>query len=232
MSLELPAHPNLTQLKKQAKELKAAAAAGDAGALSRIETADPSHTGEVTLRLAQLTIAREYGFPGWHALSTEVGRRMVEEGDLHRWFGVELNNTTWDAIDAGVGASGSLTDRESLLYSAYASAYHWRQVGTIANVARGEHLIARTALAVGMPDIGLRHAKRCLELVEANPDEVADWDLGFALEAMARAEAASGRPDAAATLERARQAAAAVSDPEERAIVEAQFDSGEWFGLI
>jgi hypothetical protein len=36
---------------------------------------------------------------------------------------------------------------------------------------------------------------------------------------------------AGATLDRARQAAAAITDPKDRAVIEAQFDAGPWFGL-
>jgi hypothetical protein len=234
MALELPAHPNLTQLKKQARDLKTAVNAGDPAAIVRVDAVLPRpEGGTVSLRDAQLVIAREHGFEGWHALSVEVGRRMVDEGDLHRWFGVELNNSVWDDIDSStVDASSPLEDRERLLYSAYASAYHWSRVGQPANRARAEHLIARTAIQVGMGDLALRHAKRCLELVQSHPDEMEDWDLAFALEALARAQAATGDTAAArSTLDRGRQITAAVVDPDDRAVVEAQFDAGPWFGL-
>jgi hypothetical protein len=53
----LPGHPNLDQLRRQAKELVRAARKGDAGALERIGSA----SGKVTLAAGQLAIAREYG---------------------------------------------------------------------------------------------------------------------------------------------------------------------------
>ena len=227
MTVELPAHPNLTQLKKQARDLKRAAESGDDTALERIRAVDPS--GKVSLRTAQLAIAREYGFAGWHALSVEVGRRMVEEGDLHRWFGVQLNNGSWEVIDsASVTPASPLAEREHVLYGAYASADHWQEVGTVANRVRGEHLIARTALLVGFDDTALRHARRCLDLIESNPGEVTDWDLGFALEALARAEEVNALPSATATRERAEGAAAAIEDPTDRHIVEQQLTSEGW----
>jgi hypothetical protein len=232
MTPELPINP--TQLEKQAKELEAAANAGDPGATDRVEAALPlRERGTVSLRDARLVIAWEYGFEGWHALSAEVGKRMVDEGDLHRWFGVALNNSVWDDIDSStVDASSPIEDRERLLYSAYASAYHWSQVGQVANRARAEHLIARTAIQVGMGEPAMRHATRCLELVESHPDGMEDWDVALALEGLARAQAATGDMAAAgATLDRAHQATASINDPKDRAVVEAQFAAGPWFGL-
>ena len=74
--------------------------------------------------------------------------------------------------------------------------------GNAANHARGEHLVARAAIAVGLPDVSLRHARRCLELVEGHPDEMEDWDAPFAHEALARALAATGDTEGGARIGR------------------------------
>jgi hypothetical protein len=151
----------------------------------------------------------------------------------HRRLGVDLNNATWDRLDAGdVDAGSPARDREALLYGAYATAYHWMQSGTPVHQARAEHLISRTALRVGLADVALAHARRCLELLEENPDLAEDWDLAFAHEALARAHAATGDPESG---RRHRSEAVgrteAITDPEERAIVEAELGRGEWFGM-
>ena len=152
---------------------------------------------------------------------------------LHRWFGVELNNRTWQRLDEGApNASSSDEERTELLIGAFASAYHWSQIGTAANRVRGEHLISRTALRVGEAGLALTHARRCLALATANPDVVEDWDFGFAHEAVARALAATGNLDEAREhLGEARRIAAAVLDEEDREILEAEIARGEWFGL-
>ena len=114
----LPANPSITHLKKQAKALKKAFLAGDPGALSRVSVSHPDQgsVGLFALRDAQVTIAREYGFAGWHQLSTTVGERMVEERDLHRWFGVHLNNGMWGRIDdPGFGPDSPMKEREDAL---------------------------------------------------------------------------------------------------------------------
>jgi hypothetical protein len=153
--------------------------------------------------------------------------------DLDRTLGVQLNNEVWDTLDAGVITPDSpVEDRERLLYAAYASTHHWLRSGTVANHARGEHLIARAALQTGFLEAGLRHAIRCRELVEANPEAMKDWDRGFALEVHARALAAAGDLEVArSVLDEARTAMAAVADPDDRNVLEAQLGIGPWFGL-
>ncbi|SMD20274.1 ankyrin repeat domain-containing protein [Kibdelosporangium aridum] len=74
----LPARPNMTQLRHQAKDLLRAAKRGDHDALRRISP-------PVILASAQLAIAREYGFSSWARLKLEVERRDVfNSRDLSR----------------------------------------------------------------------------------------------------------------------------------------------------
>jgi ankyrin repeat protein len=69
----LPAHPNLDQLRRQAKELLRAAQAGDTAATARIRAVSD----ELTLAAAQLALAREYGFASWPRLKDEVDARTL-----------------------------------------------------------------------------------------------------------------------------------------------------------
>ncbi|MFI0409118.1 ankyrin repeat domain-containing protein [Actinomadura sp. 3N508] len=70
---DLPAQPNLDQLRHQAKDLLHAAQRGDPDAITRIG----SVADRITLSAAQLTIAREYGFASWPKLKLEVERREI-----------------------------------------------------------------------------------------------------------------------------------------------------------
>jgi ankyrin repeat protein len=83
---ELPARPNLEQLKKQAKSLLHAAEAGDPVALGRFAATLPAFTGRPAIRIdpatlalhdAQSVIAREHGFDSWTALRAEVEARTL-----------------------------------------------------------------------------------------------------------------------------------------------------------
>jgi hypothetical protein len=240
-SAALPGNPDLRQLRARAKDLRRGAHRGvpaDLDLLARHHprgaalTASPDARAGVTLRDAQLALARSLGFEGWHALVQGVGRRRVEERDMHRWFGVEFNNEVWDLLDAGIGAASPEADRDLVLYGAYASARHWAECGGPAQQARAEHLVARAELAVGHPGVALGHARRCLDMVQAHPDAVSDWDTPFAHEALARALAATGEPEQARRhRELAVRLTAQVVEPLDREVLAAALERGPWFGL-
>jgi hypothetical protein len=71
---QLPARPDLDQLRRQARELHRAARGGDAGALRRLRRV----SGTVALSAAQLAIARDYGFASWPRLKAEVEHRRAQ----------------------------------------------------------------------------------------------------------------------------------------------------------
>ena len=85
-----------------------------------------------------------------------------------------------------------------MLHMAHASAHHWRCEGsgaTAHNLARSEWQVSRVYTVLGRAEPAGHHARRCLEICQANG--IGDWDLGFAYEALARAAAVSGDLDAA-----------------------------------
>jgi ankyrin repeat protein len=78
---ELPARPDLDQLRHQAKDLLRAVKRGDQAAVSRVRAV----SGEQTLASAQLAVAREHGFASWARLKTEVERRQIlDDRDVAR----------------------------------------------------------------------------------------------------------------------------------------------------
>jgi hypothetical protein len=86
-SRDLPARPDLDQLRRQAKELRAAAAQGDAAALARV-AAIPELAGRDGLLLtqAQLVIARELGFPSWARLALHLEHARASHQELAARF--------------------------------------------------------------------------------------------------------------------------------------------------
>lgn len=125
-----------------------------------------------------------------------------------------------------------MLDQERILYGAYAACLHWLEAGNEANHARGEHLIARVALRIGRVELGLQHARRCLELVQAYPERMGDWDEPFAREALARALAANGQPDAArAELEQVQELARLITRDGDRDVLAEELAKEPWFGL-
>lgn len=73
---DLPARPDLVQLRRQAEELLRAAGEGDSDAAARIAAV----ARRPTPAAAQLALARAYGFPSWPKLKREVERREILDG--------------------------------------------------------------------------------------------------------------------------------------------------------
>ena len=140
------------------------------------------------------------------------------DGDWHRRQAVQANNAAHPLLDAARDAARD----EELLRLAYAAAYHWeRATGrSPANDARAAYMISRALTATDQPARGLVSADRCLALCVEH--ELADFDLAYAHEARARALHALGRADEAAAAWRSARSVE-VADPEDRAIVEADF---------
>ena len=130
----------------------------------------------------------------------------------HRQLGVDLFNEVWRLME-------TREDDERMLHAAHASAYHWREAPECEpkNRARSEWQVSRVYTVLGRAEPALHHAQRCLEICEQNPDNVEDWDLPFAHEALARAHAVAGSDGEARRCEAlAREAGQAIADPEDR----------------
>jgi hypothetical protein len=106
-----------------------------------------------------------------------------------RQLAVDLFNRAWTSMKL---PARTPEQDDELLDTAYASAYHWLQVGTPANVARSQWQLSRVYVVLGRPEPALHHARRCLAWCEANPEALEDWDVPYAHEALARAHALAG----------------------------------------
>ena len=137
-----------------------------------------------------------------------------------RQLGVELYNSSWALLEK---AERTPAEDDELLHQAHASTYHWLEAPECEpkNRARGEWLCSRVYSVVGRAEPALHHARRCLAIVESHPENMEDWDVAFAYEALARASSVAGRSeDAERFAQHARKAVAAVADPEDREHVE------------
>jgi hypothetical protein len=131
----------------------------------------------------------------------------------HRELAVDLFNRVWQLLE---NPNRTAAEIDEMIHAAHASRYHWSQVGTAANLARGEWQCSRVYAVLGRAEPALWHAQRCLELVERAP-EAEDWDLPFAYEALARAHAQAGDPEDAARYRRlAQDTGEAIADAEDR----------------
>jgi hypothetical protein len=137
----------------------------------------------------------------------------------HRRLGVDLFNKTWTLMEK---EGRTAADDDELIHCAHASAYHWMHVGTAANRARSEWQCSRVYTVLGRAEPALHHAQRCVEICEAAPGELEDWDLPFAHEALARAYSVAGNAaEARRHVERARKLAEAIADEDDRGLIEA-----------
>lgn len=105
----------------------------------------------------------------------------------HKKFAVDLFNLTWDLLDK---EERTQAEDDTMVHAAHASRYHWGQVGTPVHFARGEWQISRVYAVLSRPEPALYHAQRSLSLCTEN--DIGDFDLAFAYEALARAYAVAG----------------------------------------
>jgi hypothetical protein len=100
---------------------------------------------------------------------------------------VECFNHTWELLDK---AERAIEEDDEMLHTAHASRYHWGVIGKPVHFERGEWQISRVYSVLNRPEAALYHAGRCLKICEDN--DIADFDIAFAYEAMARASALAG----------------------------------------
>ncbi len=114
----------------------------------------------------------------------------MSDKKTHREFAVQCFNGVWGLLDKD---DRSPDDDVRMIHMAHASRYHWGEIGAPLEFARGDWQIARVYAVLGFGVMAFKYAKRCLDLCEKN--DLGDFDLAFAYEAMARASAASGDVD-------------------------------------
>lgn len=106
----LPKHPDLDQLKRQAKELLDAIRVGEPDALSEAAAqypgADPQ---KFALHDAQLVLARAHGFHSWPRLKAFVSGGMIRPPELES----EKGRDVWDTITAA--AAGDTVTLQRLM---------------------------------------------------------------------------------------------------------------------
>jgi hypothetical protein len=106
----LPKHPDLDQLKRQAKELLDAVRAGEPGAVSEAAARYPGAAPEkFALHDAQLVLARAYGFDSWPRLRAYLSGGMIKPPELDSDRGSDV----WETITAA--ASGDTATLQRLI---------------------------------------------------------------------------------------------------------------------
>jgi hypothetical protein len=136
----------------------------------------------------------------------------VKDVALHRRFAVELFNLVWELLDQEDRTS---EQDDRMIHAVHASRFHWGEIGTGLEFARGEWQISRVYAVLNRPQAAIYHAHRSLMLCETHG--IGNFDLAFAYEALARAYAVA--EDAATSEEYvslAEQAAEQIADEGDR----------------
>ncbi|MEO6702140.1 MAG: MerR family transcriptional regulator [Jatrophihabitantaceae bacterium] len=151
-----------------------------------------------------------------HLTIGKASNMTSKDGGLdHRALGIELFNQTWTLMEA---EDRTVEQDDAMLHMAHASAHHWRSPGSGAtpnNFARSEWQVSRVYTVLRRPEPAAYHARRCLEICQANG--IGDWDIAFAYEALARAAGIAGDAETARSwADQAYAAADDIANEEER----------------
>lgn len=132
-----------------------------------------------------------------------------------------LFNRVWTLLDE---EGRSEAQDAEMIHAAHASAYHWMMCGEPVNRARGEWQCSRVYAVLGLAEPAMFHARKVLMICER--EGIADFDLAFAYEALARASAVAGdAPGTARWAELARGACAQIAEQDDRELVLADLET-------
>ncbi|MBM2618375.1 hypothetical protein JIG36_22700 [Actinoplanes sp. LDG1-06] len=133
--------------------------------------------------------------------------------DDERQLAVDLFNGVWGLLERD---DRTVEDDDRMIHMAHASRYHWGEVGEAVNRSRGEWQCSRVYAVLGRGEPALHHALRGLAICREH--DIADWDLAFAFEALARAYGVRGETDKARE-NKERALAVAIADDEDRELL-------------
>ncbi len=134
------------------------------------------------------------------------------EQECHRKFAVDLFNLVWSLLDM---KDRTREDDDKMVHAAHASRFHWSIIGTPLEFERGEWQISRVYSVLNKAQLALYHAKNCLEICKEN--NIGDFDIAFAYEAMARAYAVAGNKiESAKYIKLAKEAGEQIKEKEDR----------------
>ncbi|HEY5573785.1 MAG TPA: hypothetical protein VIK64_12270 [Anaerolineales bacterium] len=137
--------------------------------------------------------------------------------DAHKFFSAYCFNKAWEFIEK---ENRSPQEAEEMIRLSHASHWHWAQREDYGarNASIAYWQTSRIYALLGQSENAERYAQLCLEASQA--DDLDPFLLGYAYEALARAEAVAGKHErATAYLKQARAAAEEVHDQEDRQLL-------------
>ena len=113
--------------------------------------------------------------------------KKYTEQEWHKRAAVTLFNLVWSLLDK---KERTKQEDDKMVHAAHASRFHWGEIGTSVEFERGEWQISRVYSVLKRSQSALYHAETCLGICKEN--NIGDFDIAFAYEAMARAHAVAG----------------------------------------
>jgi len=112
--------------------------------------------------------------------------------NAHKYFSVQCFNQAWDLIDK---EDRTAQEDEEMVLLTLASAWHWRQRPdcTPVNKSVGYWQTSRIYAILGQAGNARRYGQLCLSASQG--DNIPPFYLGYAYEALARAEKAAGNQE-------------------------------------
>ena len=113
----------------------------------------------------------------------------LDQKAAHKYFSVNCFNKAWDLIDK---ADRTSAEDEEMIRLSLASHYHWTQRDDYSptSASIGHWQTSRIYAILGQVENARRYGQFCLEASRA--EDVPPFYLGYAYEALARAEAVGG----------------------------------------
>lgn len=150
--------------------------------------------------------------------------------ESHLIFAKQTNSETWKLLEKDIL---SRDERDLLLYTAFASSYHWASAGEIINKQRGEWLISRAYSKLKMSESSLFHALKCYQITQNGQADFQDFDYAYANEALARSYALNGETEKAQSYyDRAVETGNEITNAKDREIFMDDLKAGNWNDFV
>ena len=205
----------LRDLELPLEDIRAVLAADDPAERRRLIAAHRARIEARTYRLQRVLhqlgqMTREGPTTMTTTLPTEI------DPATERALAADLFNHVWTMLET---ADRTPVQDDEMVHAAHASRHHWGRVGDAGNLTVGEWQCSRVYAVLGRAEPALYHARRSLEICEANGLD--DFRIAAAYEALARASAVAGdRAAADGWKVKAVEALDGIADADDREIIE------------
>ncbi len=138
--------------------------------------------------------------------------------EIHKQLSAKCFNDCWALIDK---KDRTAEDTENMLLLADASLWHWKQRADCqpSNLSVGYWQVSRVHALAGQYDMARMFGQKCLAV--GQDSKLSPFYVGYAYEALARAELLAGNTDAAKSfMAKARDELSAITDKDERDALE------------